>query len=380
MRKITEIFKMTLDNVFFRNKNVSFNKINILQGLLNYILYSEYITGSKGSSAGYSVKTGWLAAYPETTGYIIPTLFNFAKYFKDDSLSKVALRMADWLLKIQNPNGSFSGGQADKPNKPLIFDTGMIIFGLISAYKKTLDLKYKKSLEAATKWIVKNQEDDGRWVKCTYNNIPHSYHSRVAWALVEAGFLLGNNEFIKSGEKNINWVIKNQTEDGWFQKCGFDLDNYDIPFTHTIAYTLRGILEVGLILNKDDLINITKFSIDKIKSHISQNGFLPGSFKNGWIADNSYTCLTGNCQVSIILKKLYNLFNEESYKTLSINLNNFVSSTIVIKEFDNMKIFMIPGSYPVWGKYLKYFSPNWAVKFYVDAILEEINFEKEFNY
>ena len=44
----------------------------------------------------YFQKQGWVASYPETTGYIIPTMFDYAQISGRRDLFERALRMADW--------------------------------------------------------------------------------------------------------------------------------------------------------------------------------------------------------------------------------------------------------------------------------------------
>lgn len=69
--------------------------------------------------------TGGLAAwpqgnaFPEVTGYLIPTLMDYG----EDILAE---RLGNWLISIQNKNGSFDG----LDGKQRVFDTAMVIIGL----------------------------------------------------------------------------------------------------------------------------------------------------------------------------------------------------------------------------------------------------------
>ena len=60
--------------------------------------------------AYYSLKNGWASSYPETTGYIIPTMFKASYYFESENLKNRAVLMSDWLLTLQMENGAFPGG------------------------------------------------------------------------------------------------------------------------------------------------------------------------------------------------------------------------------------------------------------------------------
>src|SRR5262245_55376744 len=65
--------------------------------------------GGQGASTYYSrfycPLRGWFWPYPETTGYIIPTLFEYAAFAGRDELAELAVRQADWILTLQYENG-----------------------------------------------------------------------------------------------------------------------------------------------------------------------------------------------------------------------------------------------------------------------------------
>ena len=66
-----------------------------------------------GVGRHYSLMTGWGSSYPETTGYIVPTMLDQAARRRDEALRRRAERMLDWLLSIQFPEGGFRGGTID---------------------------------------------------------------------------------------------------------------------------------------------------------------------------------------------------------------------------------------------------------------------------
>src|SRR5213080_730895 len=62
--------------------------------------------GSGGVSAGFSLIKGWLPPYPETTGYIIPTFFDYANLTGLQEMHDRAIRMAEWEIAVQLPSGA----------------------------------------------------------------------------------------------------------------------------------------------------------------------------------------------------------------------------------------------------------------------------------
>ncbi|MEQ1744699.1 MAG: hypothetical protein ABMA02_04690 [Saprospiraceae bacterium] len=79
---------------------------------MGWLRRSIKATGGNGSAHSYSPVFGWARAYPETTGYLIPTLLHCADFLQDDALRVLANQCQDWLLSIQLPGGAWAGGLA----------------------------------------------------------------------------------------------------------------------------------------------------------------------------------------------------------------------------------------------------------------------------
>ena len=63
-----------------------------------------------GVARHFSLITGWSTSYPETTGYIVPTMLAHAAAAGDADARLRALRMLDWLTSLQFPEGGFQAG------------------------------------------------------------------------------------------------------------------------------------------------------------------------------------------------------------------------------------------------------------------------------
>jgi len=74
-------------------------------------------------------RKGWLGAYPETTGYITPTFFNYALFRGQEEYRQRAIRMAQWELEVQMECGAVQGGVIGFPPKPAVFNTGQVNWG-----------------------------------------------------------------------------------------------------------------------------------------------------------------------------------------------------------------------------------------------------------
>ena len=110
-----------------------------------------------GVARDYSLIKGWATSYPETTGYIVPTLLDLARELDDDSLRTRARRMLDWLVSIQFPAGGFQGGKADAPRPlPVTFNTGQILLGLAPGSSEFGE-PYRASMHRAARWLADTQ-------------------------------------------------------------------------------------------------------------------------------------------------------------------------------------------------------------------------------
>ena len=189
--KYPYILKATLKSI--RDETVLKNRTHIKMAA-DWLLYMQNEDG--GYSRKFSFVTGRDKSYIETTGYIVQTLLQL----KEEKYIHSALWAGEWLLKVQNEDGSFSEIDDDHP---FVFDTGQVLLGLNRLYLFTKDVKYLKALEKAASWLVSVQEEDGSWQRYAYNSQKHTYYSRVAVALYEAGEIMGSEEFKHKAEKTI---------------------------------------------------------------------------------------------------------------------------------------------------------------------------------
>src|SRR5260221_5951217 len=74
-------------------------------------------------SGGIRMHYGHHRPYPEVTGYWIPTLLSYGE-------RQYAARLAQWLVAVQNADGSFSGH--NPADGVYVFDTGQILRGLLA--------------------------------------------------------------------------------------------------------------------------------------------------------------------------------------------------------------------------------------------------------
>ena len=334
-----------------------------------WILRAQAATPDGGVSAGYSFEDGWIASYPETTGYIIPTLLGYANYARNPLYRDHALTMAEWELSVQLDSGAFPGHFVDRSNPPIVFNTGQIIFGLIAAYLDTQSERFLAAAKKAGAWLVAVQDKDGAWRQFDYRGVAHSYNTRTAWAMVELALLTNDEPLLQAAERHLRWALEQQQENGWFRNVAFLPDQ--APFLHTIAYAVQGLLEAGIRLNCKDYITGAERTCRALVPFVGSDGAIPGTFDSHWQPTARYSCLTGNAQMAASWLRLYQVKQEPIFRECAEKANCFLKSLQDCRT-DNLGIRgAIQGSYPITGRYLFGTYPNWATKFFMDTLLLE---------
>ncbi len=360
--------ELLIKDIFKLNHKIYSNKIHIKKGI-DWLVYAQEMTRDGGVSSGYSLIFGWRPSYPETSGYIIPTLIDYYHISNDNSYLQICKDIANWECSIQLEDGGFQGDVINKKRKSIIFNTGQVILGLVKAYKEFKDQRYLDCAIKAGSFLVRSQEKNGNWIKNCFNKISHTYNVRTAWTLLKLFFETDEKKFQKAAIKNLNWALKQKNKNFWFYNSSFKANKS--PLLHCISYTLRGFLEAGIILENKTFIHVALNASLKLLNYYEKYKILPARFNSNWESYDFYSCLTGNAQISIIWLKLYQLYKEKRFLINAIKLNNYLKLKQVINNRFKDVNGSIKGSDPMWGRYNMFSFPNWATKFFCDALILE---------
>lgn len=372
---LLEIFQRSFHDAKRKHYYVYGNDL-YLYSAIDWLKKAQDVTGDGGVSAQYSLIHGWDDSYIETTGYILVSFFQASHTLSIPELFHRAVQMADFLIRVQLKSGAFqSGTPQDFPPTPRVFNTGEVVRGLVRAYRETKKKRYLAAATRASDWLLSIQEADGSWVQDEFQSRKHAYHSRTAWALLEVWKETKQPKYRTAALEALHWVLKQQLDNGWFSSC--DFSNPPDPFTHAIDYTVSGLLESAKILQNKKYYEAGKRCADALLAYYMRYSNMPATFTPKWTSNDHYSCLTGNAQIVFTWFELFIRTKQIKYKKAALKLLNELKQTIDLHSQNFNIRGAVAGAYPIYGGYSRYNYPNWATKFLLDTCLYV--YEKKFD-
>jgi len=280
-------------------------------------------------------------------------------------LQEAVARTGEWLLEIQQPDGSYC---APSDGQPMVFDTGQVLFGLLALSDGSDgEERYLQSAYRAGEWILGRQDPRGYWVRSAYRGIPHTYYTRVSWALLILSRRTGEPRFREAAHRQLLWAKEQQTESGWFSNCSFHPD--EKPVLHVIAYTIRGLWESSLLLDDRDLERSAVTAAEALRRIEGEKGRLASRFGPGWAGLGRDACVTGLCQMAGIWLRMARRAGRPDFAQAAKRCLVPVFRCQVRHPRRPEVHGGLPGSIPLWGSYFPWTFPNWGAKFLIDAVL-----------
>jgi hypothetical protein len=357
-----------------------------LQAAMQWLCRAQDATPDGGVSRSYALRwmprherQGWLASYPETTGYIIPTFLGYFRLTGESEYRDRAIRMAHWEADVQMENGAVQGGVIGFPPTPAVFNTGQVLFGWTAAYRETKDAALLNAATRAANFLVQAQDDDGAWRRSGSRYARqgiNAYDARTAWGLLEAHLITNDPAYREGAIRNLDFVRIKQLANGWFPDCCLSDDEH--PLLHTIAYTIEGLLEASVILRDSRYSDAARAAADALLERQRSDGSLAGRFDRSWAPASSWTCLTGDAQIAIVWFRLAELTGDSRYFNAAYRMNRYLSATQDVITKNTGIRGGIKGSHPIWAEYGSFEYLNWAAKFFADSLMLEIRLQPNF--
>lgn len=330
----------------------------------DWLLYSQRISGSGGYAASYSLITGLRHAYIETTGYIVPTMFDLAVALGDTACRESALRAGEWLLSVQQAGGSFTDIDDYKPQ---VFDTGQVLFGLNRLYRETKDERYSAAAARAGDWLLKVQDADGSWTTAGYHRgQPCAYLSRVGAALLDLAETINQPRYRAGGVQNLHWTASQQQPNGFFKNS--ELIPGADPVLHTMVYVLEGFLMAYQITGQSEWLEILRRGAEPLKRRqLERDLVLRSQYDSELNVSNGEKCIPGMAQWAGVCLSLREITGDAGwFEAAQLSIYYLKSKQLRAKGILHGAL---PASVPIWGYYHPMMFPNWTVKFFADALL-----------
>lgn len=358
-----------------RNRPAGYSDEERLAGAVSWLERAQDMSGDGGFCGRYHLRTGWSSSYPETTGYIIPTLLRLAEHYRDERFHARARQAVQFLLGVQLPSGAFPGGEiADNRTRPSPFNTAQIIHGLIHWHAFSGDAAALGAALRAGEWLLEMQDADGAFRRGFYGDVAATYSAHLTCWLAELGRYTGEQRLLDAAQRNVDWVLSHRDpQTGWIDACGFWVEDHRSrkAVTHTIAYTLWGLLTSSEILGREDGRDAVRQAAEGALRRLELSGWLPGELNWKWGPEAQYACLTGNAQFAVLWIRLALLDHDRRFLHAAREAIDLVKRAQLMEVSDPNLRGGIPGSDPIWGRYISLAVPNWAAKYYIDALLDQ---------
>jgi hypothetical protein len=351
-----------------------------LTAAIEWLVRAQDATPDGGISRAFSLAwnpyfgcRGWQPSYPETTGYIIPTLYAAARRLGRPDLAARAERAARWEIDIQLPTGATRGGVIGEPESPAVFNTGQVLLGWLVAFEETGQGCFADAGRRAAQYLVATLDGDGHWRRGHSRFAPRPdaslYNTRTAWALAEAGLRLDDAAFTDAAACSLRAAAKLQAPSGWFPHCC--LSDPERPLLHTLAYLIRGLVEGGRVLGDACLFRAGERAATALVGTVRADGWMPGRYHSDWSPAARWSCLTGQAQMANNWIRLAHITGDAQWLEPVPVVLQFLKRTQNRRSPEPGLRGGIKGAWPVsaGGDYSAYEVLNWATKFFADALM-----------
>ena len=334
----TKLKKILFSKIQQRNKKLKYMKyfrfnndiklLSVYKNAKKWIIKNTVYGKGIRPSVGLDDKITDIA-YPEVSGYFIPTLLNFG--FRD--LSK---QYAKWLLSIQHEEGAWYDYLDESP---YVFDTGQVLRGLIAIYPIMPEVE--SAILRGCDYILSQIKPDGQlpspstkfWPEGICTELIHLY---CLPPLIETSKIFNRPEYEIEAKRVLDYYKKN---------CMEKLLDFH-TLSHFYAYMIEALVDLGEL-------EIARTAMDKVSKLQRKNGFIP-AYKNV-----KWTCSTGLFQFAVIWYKLGEKIKADLTFDYACSLQTQNGGWL--------------GSYGPNAQYIQLREISWAVKYFLDALKLKIS-------
>jgi malonyl-CoA O-methyltransferase len=272
------------------------------------------------NTGGIRVHSNHTRAYPEVTGYIVPTLLEYGE-------RELAIRLVHWLLSVQTSEGHFTDPDE---GKPYVFDTSQVLRGLLAS--AALVPAASEAARRAADWLCAQVVEGGRgeFGPRYAGRIPESVHLYVLPPLYEAAELLRKRAYRVAAQRCLEYYARHPE--------ALLLST----LTHFLGYELEALIDLG----HGDLAMPVLEAFRRLQA---EDGSVRGAGDVQWV------CAPGLAQIASCW-----------YKTGQWEPGDKALAWLETHQRPSGGFL---GSYGPGASYFPHDELSWAVKYYLDANL-----------
>lgn len=334
-----------------------------------------------GLLCSFRPSLGWCRPYPETSGYVLPTMLHVNNRLFDPELSLIIETIRNRIGEAQCLDGGFT--TCDN-KETYVFDTLAILDGLDRSGGIPPNIDLLKALEYLENMLT----PDGFW-NCRRLSDGIAMNTPVEW---NSGFtyinIRGLRILQKLGEqmgsdialRALDWVKRELSRSEWVDnQSNLRLGSFrgcSSIYTHPVGYIIEGLLDAIECFPEESkwLWDTTVRIINgSILPYIKSDGFVPWENRfDGSVSEYAYVC--GVAQYASVLAKMYWRNRNPEYFSASKNCLMYVQNVIQATAFQypeasGLSFQYANKEYQFSEKYGVSQINIWTIKYFIDALL-----------
>jgi hypothetical protein len=143
------------------------------------------------------------------------------------------------------------------------------------------------------------------------------------------------------------------------------------PSTHSIGYTLDGVLESGILEKESQWTEAVALALEALWRSFEGKGYLGATFLKDWTPFDNYRCITGDAQIALLWFRWHELTGDRRFSHAGCAMNQALKATQNLGSYHPGIRGGIKGSHPIYGDWSPFCYLNWAAKFFIDSLLTQ---------
>jgi rhamnogalacturonyl hydrolase YesR len=241
--------------------------------------------------AGLELGRGPGFVYHEITAYQVSLAVNLWRWTGEARFLDAAERSGRYLLAQRATEGPAAGsvpraveGNGRVDARHFAFDNAIVLQGFLALHDATSDPRWLEAARGLGEWLLRVQDPDGSFrcgwdaTRGTMFSPPGAFfgdrgclHVKHAIALLRLAEATGDSRFRDAARKLCQWGLRLQREDGWF----WANEERDHVFAHAHAYAAEGYAVAADLLGSASYASAFQRAADALMAVQRADGGIP---------------------------------------------------------------------------------------------------------